>query len=60
MIWDGSEIIAAFSDPQELAAWVEARAMAVAGEAEKYKDDTAVDFPAVIRPARKGLFRSSP
>lgn len=55
--WEGGEVIAAFDNPQELAMWIEARAMQVAGEAERFTVETKHDFPTVIQSTpRKGLF----
>lgn len=55
--WEGGEVIAAFDNPQELAMWIEARAMQVEGEAERFKAEAKHDFPTVIQSTpRKGLF----
>lgn len=55
--WEGGEVIAAFDDPQQLAMWVEARAMTVDGESDRFAAETRTEFPNVIRATpRKGLF----
>jgi hypothetical protein len=55
--WEGGEVIAAFDNPQELAMWIEARAMQVEGEAARFNDETKTDFPNVIQAQpRRGLF----
>ena len=57
VVWEDGEVIAAFDDPQQLALWVEQRAMKVEGESERFSDETKTDFPNVIRATpRKGLF----
>ena len=57
VVWDGGKIVAALQDPQQLAMWIEARAMKVAGESERFADEVKTDFPNVIRATpRKGLF----
>jgi len=55
--WEDGEVVAAFDNPQELAMWIEARAMKVEGEAERFADEAKTEFPNVIRATpRKGLF----
>ena len=55
--WEGGEVIAAFDNPQELAMWVEAQAMKVEGESERFTVETKRDFPTVIQSTpRKGIF----
>lgn len=55
--WEDGEVVAAFDDPQQLAMWIEARAMKVEGKAERFTVETKHDFPTVIQSStRKGLF----
>lgn len=57
VVWEDGEPVAAFDNPQELAMWIEARAMKVEGEAERFSDEAKTEFPNVIRATpRKGLF----
>ena len=57
VVWEAGDPIAAFDDPQQLAMWIEARAMKVEGEAERFNDEAKTEFPNVIRAtSRKGFF----
>ena len=55
--WEDGEVIAAFDDPQQLAMWVETRAMMVEGEAEKLTEETSRTFPSIVNSEpKRGLF----
>ena len=57
VVWENAVVIAAFDDPQQLAMWVETRAMMVEGEAEKLTEETSRTFPSIVKSEpKRGLF----
>lgn len=52
--WEAGEPIAAFANPQELAMWVERKAMSVEGEAERMRSDLEQTAPPKIVKAMWG------
>lgn len=54
LVWEAGDPIAAFSTPQELAMWIEKKAMSVEGEAERMRSDLEQTAPPKIVKAMWG------